>query len=144
MNWSTTMHLLSEACAALRDGGAAEVLYPRLEPLCDQVSMSAGVRCDGSLGHAAGLLATCLGRWDEAERHFEHALAVNDRIGAKAAKIGTLRAWATMLLERDAPEDRLRAQRMIAEANADAEALALVAEAAKLQRLRSRLVAEPA
>ncbi len=133
MNWSPTIHFLSEACGALGDARAAAMLYPVVEPFAGQVALAAGVRCDGSRGHAAGLLAHCLSCYDDAERHFEAAIAVNDRIGAKAAAVATRRAFVSTLLTRG---DRLRAGKLIDEALALAAPLDLVAEIAKLESLR--------
>ena len=96
-------------------------------------------RCDGSLGHAAGVLAACLQHWDDAERHFEHAVAMNDRLGARPAAVRTRRAYAAMLLDRNAPGDQQRAADLITAALAETEQLDMPAEAAKLQRLRERL-----
>jgi tetratricopeptide (TPR) repeat protein len=144
MNWATTIHMLSAVCWTLHDERAALALYPSVDAVADQVGMAAGVRCDGSLGQAAGILAACLKRWDDAERHFERALAVNRRIGARAAEVSTLRAYATLLVERNLPADAGREEQMIGLAEQAAEALGMAGETAKLQRLRSRLEAEPA
>ncbi len=38
--------------------------------------------CTGSARYFLGLLAEALGRDEEALQHFEHAVAINDRIGA--------------------------------------------------------------
>jgi hypothetical protein len=93
----------------------------------------------GSLGYPTGVLAACMQRWDDAERHFEHAVAVNDRLGARPAAVRTRRAYAAMLLDRDAPGDRERAADLITAALAETEQLDMAAEVAKLQRLRERL-----
>jgi tetratricopeptide (TPR) repeat protein len=144
MNWSSAVHMLSAVCDALQDVQAAEVLYPPVDAVADQVGLSAGVRCDGSLSHSAGLLAMCLGRWADAERHLDRAVTVNARIGAKAAEVSSRRAYAALLVERNTADDARRAEQLIAQAEQAAEALGLVAETAKLQGLRARLKLEPA
>jgi hypothetical protein len=101
--------------------------------------LGSGGRCDGSLGHPAGVLAACLQRWEDAARHFEHAVAMNDRLGARPAAVRTRRAYAAMLLDRNAPGDQPRAAALISAALAETEQLDMPAEAAKLQRLRERL-----
>jgi tetratricopeptide (TPR) repeat protein len=138
--WAGSMFHLAEVCGALRDARAAALVYPKLEPLAEQVGV-VGIfyRCDGSLGHAAGVLAACLQRWEDAERHFEHAVAMNDRLGARPAAVRTRRAYAAMLVERNAPGDRQRAAELITAALAETEQLDVPAEVAKLQRLRGRL-----
>jgi hypothetical protein len=138
-NWSEGMFLLAEVCAALRDARAAELLYARLRPVAEQVGFVGGNRCVGSLGYPAGVLAACLQRWEEATRHFEHAVAMNDRLGARPAAVRTRRAYAAMLLDRNASGDQARAAALITAALAETEHLDMPAEAAKLQRLRARL-----
>jgi hypothetical protein len=139
-NWAGVMFLLAEVCGALRDGRAAETLYAKLRPLAEQVAVVGGVvLCLGSFGHAAGFLAACLKRWEDAERHFEHAVAMNDRLGARPAAVRTRRAYAAMLLDRNAPGDQPRAAALITAALAETQQLDMPAEAAKLQRLRKRL-----
>ena len=138
--WAGAMFHLAEVCGALRDARAAALCTRSSEPLAEQVGV-VGIftRCDGSLGHAAGVLAACLQRWDDAERHFEHAVAMNDRLGARPAAVRTRRAYAAMLLDRNATGDQPRAADLITAALAETEQLDMPAEAAKLQRLRRRL-----
>jgi len=140
VNWVTSMFLSAEVCGALRDARAAALMYPKLEPLAEQVGVS-GIftRCHGSLGYTAGVLAACMQHWDDAERHFEHAVAMNDRLGARPAAVRTRRAYAAMLLDRNAPGDQARAADLITAALAETDLLDMPAEAAKLQRLRERL-----
>jgi hypothetical protein len=137
--WAGSMFLLGEVCSALRDGRAAELLYAKLRSLAEQVGVVGRIiRCEGSLGHPAGVLAACLQRWEDAERHFEHAVAMNDRLGARPAAVRTRRAYAAMLLDRNAPGDQQRAADLITAALAETEQLDMPAEAAKLHRLRER------
>ena len=91
----------------------------------------------GSNGFPAGLLASCLGRCEEAERHFEHALVVNERLGARPWIVRTRRAYAAMLLDRNASGDRARAAALIAAGLAEAEQLGMAREIVRLQRLRT-------
>ena len=79
------------------------MLYERLRPVARQVYVLAGMLgCAGSYGLYAGMLAACLHRWDDAERHFADALAMNERLGARPYVVRTRRAWASMLLDRNA------------------------------------------
>jgi tetratricopeptide (TPR) repeat protein len=139
-NWVGWMFMLAEACDVLGDARAAQPLYVKFRPLAEQVGvLGSNQLCVGSLGHAAGVLAACMQHWDDAERHFEHAVAMNDRLGARPAAVRTRRAYAAMLLERNAPGDQSRAADLITAALAETEQLDVPAEAAKLQRLRERL-----
>src|SRR5581483_2713782 len=70
--WLTSMAMAAEVCAALQDTGQAERLYRRLLPYAGLNVVDATPR--GSVARYLGLLATLLGRWDEAQQHFETAL----------------------------------------------------------------------
>ncbi len=93
--------------------------------------------------HAAGQFAACLKQRLAAERHFEAALATNERIGALVAAVCNRRAYAAMLIERAAPGDRDRAATLIDTAAEATAALGMPAEAAKLSRLREQLERPP-
>src|SRR5262249_56923745 len=71
LNWSWDAYTanLSEAVSDLGDRSAAAVLYERLRPIAGQ-ALAALLGCAGSFGLWCGMLAACLGRWDDAEGHF--------------------------------------------------------------------------
>jgi hypothetical protein len=98
--------------------------------------------CAGSYGLYAGMLAACLHRWDDAERHFADALAMNERLGARPYAVRTPRAWASMLLDRNAPGDATRARDLIAAGRAEAETLGMARELVRFERLEKRLLDE--
>jgi len=58
----------------------------------------------GSCAHWLGLLAAMLGRRDVASAHFEAALEMNARLGARPALGRTCYAYGRMLLRRDADD----------------------------------------
>jgi hypothetical protein len=135
------MFLLAEVCAYLEDAEAAAELYPRLLPVAEQVGTTVIlINCWGSLHFPAGLLASCLRRWEDAERHFEGALATNERLEARPWVVCTRRGWATMLLDRDAPGDRERAAELIATGRAEAEQLGMAREIVRFERLHVDLL----
>jgi hypothetical protein len=134
------MSLLAEVCAYLEDAEAAAELYPRLLPVAEQVgSIVIFLNCYGSLHFPAGLLASCLRRWEEAERHFEGAVAMNERLEARPWVVRTRRGWAAMLLDRNDPGDRARAADLIAAGRAEAEQLGMARELVRFERLSARL-----
>ena len=57
-----------------------------------------------------------MSRWDEAEKHFEDALEMNARMGARPFVAHTQHQYANMLLARDAPGDREKALELVTEA----------------------------
>ena len=62
---------------------SAAVLYELLLPYGDRVAVSYPEISTGSVARYLGLLAATMERWDDAERHFEDALEMNARIGAR-------------------------------------------------------------
>ncbi len=142
--WPGYMASLSDAVCELDDTPAAAVLYERLRPVAGQVLAYAGILgCAGSDALYCGMLATCLRRWDDAERHFADALAVNERLGARPYVVRTHRAWTTMLLDRNAPGDAARARDLIAAGRAEAERLGMARELVRFERLRARMESAP-
>jgi hypothetical protein len=85
------------------------------------------------------MLAAVLEMWDDAERHFKTALAMNERIGARPWNVRTRRSYAEMLLDRDAPGDADRARNLIAAGRAEAETLGMTRELVRFQRLHERM-----
>jgi len=140
LNWTWASYTvqLSEAVCDLLDRSAAAVLYERLRPISGQV-LAWMVGCAGSFALWCGMLAACLGRWDDAERHFADALAMNARLGARPYAVRTRRAWAAMLLDRAAPGDTARVKELIAAGLAEAGTLGTAREIVRLERLRARV-----
>ena len=76
-----------------------------------------------------------LGQWDEAERRFAEARDMHVRMGAKPWLARTELAWARMLLARGEPGDDVAARARLAEAIVIADALGMVAVAARARAL---------
>jgi class 3 adenylate cyclase/DNA-binding CsgD family transcriptional regulator len=108
--WLYCMVYLSEVCAALGDAARAAVLCRLLLPYAGRnIVLGAGIACCGSADRYLGLLCATMGRWPEAQQHFEQALAMNGRIGARVALAHTRHDYAVMLLTRGEAGDRERA-----------------------------------
>ena len=82
------------------------------------------------------MLARALGRFDEAERHFEVALAADTRMGARPWVAETQLAYAALLLERGGSEDRRRAEALLDQACATADELGMAAVTRRAEALR--------
>jgi DNA-binding CsgD family transcriptional regulator len=105
--WLYCMVYLSEVCVALGDAERAAMLYRLLLPYAGRnIVLGAGIACCGSAGRYLGSLCTAMARWSDAQAHFEEALAMNERIGARVALAYTRHDYATMLLARGAAGDR--------------------------------------
>jgi class 3 adenylate cyclase len=106
----TSFSYLAEVILFLGDRDRAALLYELILPYADRIFiLGVNVCCLGSGSFPLGRLATLLERWPEAERHFEVALEMNKRIGARPFVALTQQAYADMLLERGESSDRERA-----------------------------------
>jgi DNA-binding CsgD family transcriptional regulator len=137
--WLTGMSLLVEVCVTLGDVSRAARLYELLLPYASQVIVAgSAAACYGAVARYLGLLATALGRWQEAARHFEDALAMNTRLRARPFTAYTQHEYAVMLLARGAPGDRQHADGLLAEALTTAETLGMRRLGQQVHELRTR------
>jgi tetratricopeptide (TPR) repeat protein len=111
--WLYGMSLLAETCALLSDNDAAGRLYGLLLPYAAFNAVDVGEGMRGSIARHLGLLAFTISRFDDAARHFDEALAMNARMGARPWLAHTQGDYARMLLARDGPGDRDRAQELL-------------------------------
>jgi tetratricopeptide (TPR) repeat protein len=125
-SWLVSVHLLSEVCAFLGDSRRAATLYELLLPYAghNAVVGQAAV-CIGSVSRNLGLLAATMARWEEAAQHFEDALKMNAKMGARPLIARTQYEYATMLLARDQPGDRERALELLNKALDTAQELGM-------------------
>jgi DNA-binding CsgD family transcriptional regulator len=144
-DWAFALSLLSQACAAIGDSGNADVLYGLLRPLAGYVvSVHSAAACLGSTSRYLGMLATTLGRFDDAERHFDDSDVMNARLGARPLLTHTKVDRARLRLARRARGDLRRARLLLEEAAAAFEGLEMVFHANKARELAgSSLVGVP-
>jgi class 3 adenylate cyclase len=141
--WPSSITSLALVCSDLGERTLAAQFYPELQEVAGQVGVTSSVVvCYGSLAYPCGLLADCLGRRDEAEQYFRQAEQMNERIGARPYLVRTRRAWAAMLLERNAAGDAAHAAALIEDALAEASRLDMKREIERLHRLSMPGVAE--
>jgi tetratricopeptide (TPR) repeat protein len=127
-NWPIAMALLAETCAFLGDRERAQYLYQQLLPVSDRcVLVGAAVDCYGATHRLLGRLATTLERWEDAERHFEDCVEMDNRMGAGRFAGWTFHLYADMLLRRDGPGDREKALSLLSQALNVAERLGMTA-----------------
>ena len=138
--WPSAVMSLGQVASDLGDQALAEHFYPQLQKVAGQVGVTAiGLICYGSLALPCGLLAACLRRWDEADRYFGEAEAMNERIGARPYLVRTRRAWAAMLIDRNAPGDGARIAALMAAARDTAVEIGMQREIVRLDRLSERI-----
>jgi tetratricopeptide (TPR) repeat protein len=108
--WMGTMTYLVDVCTFLKDRARAATLYGILLPFAGcNVIVGNAAACYGALSRYLGALATIVERWEDAERHFEDALAMNANMDARPWLARTQDQYATMLLARHQSSDRDKA-----------------------------------
>ncbi len=143
--WACCIAYLAEVCAFLGDARRAEVLHALLLPYQSR-NIVAGtvVACFGAGARHLGMLATVAGRWEDAERHFEQALAINTRQGARTWIAHTQAAYADLLRLRGGAADFERSASLRDAARDTAQALGLAGLLAKLDHAAAApLMAQP-
>ena len=103
--------LLGEVCSALRDPTHAPRLYELLSPYAWRNVVCHPGCAIGSVSRYLGVLATLLERFDEAARHFEDALAMNERMGARPWLAHTQHDYARLLIAHGTTDDRAKGTR---------------------------------
>jgi tetratricopeptide (TPR) repeat protein len=139
--WTISVCFLAEAAARLGDAPRAAVLYERLLPYADRVSISYTEISLGPVAHYLGILAAATGRWNEAEQHFTSAFELSERIGARPWLAHTQHDYAQMLLDRGHQGDRGRVTELLDHALATYRRLGMdgfARKAAALEAGRSR------
>jgi class 3 adenylate cyclase len=131
--WLLTIGYLGEVAAFLRDRPRCELLYELLLPHADRNVVVLNAACNGSVSRQLALLAAALGHVEDAERHFEDALAMNQRLESPPLIARTQADYARVLLERDGPGDREKALQLASRALAAAQELGM-------QRLSERVL----
>jgi hypothetical protein len=107
---------LASVCAYLGDAERAALVHELLLPIASRHIVAAGTAPLGSASRPLGLCAATMRRWDDAVRHFELAVDMNRRVGARPWLAHTEYAYADMLLARGDPADRARARGLVASA----------------------------
>jgi DNA-binding NarL/FixJ family response regulator len=102
------------------------MLYQAMLPYAERnIVFGAGIACCGSADRYLGLLCAAMGRWSNAERHFQAALVINERSGARVALANTQHDYAAMLLARDESGDCERAAALLQASLENARAIGM-------------------
>jgi predicted ATPase/DNA-binding CsgD family transcriptional regulator len=143
--WVASVTYFAHVATALGDAPRAELLYRLLAPYAGR-NLLAGtsIACFGAADAVLGSLSATLRRWDEAQRHFEAALGMNERQGARPALAHTRQQYAQMLLARASGDDRALATALLDAAAADAAVLGMRTLARRIERCRAALATSPA
>jgi predicted ATPase/class 3 adenylate cyclase len=113
--WWLTIFLWADICSRLGADARANELYELLAPFAGLLAVS-GTLVAGSVAWALGVLATTLGRHEQAEGHFAAATELEEHFGAPLFLARTHVGWARALVARGQAEDLERAQHMLEQA----------------------------
>jgi hypothetical protein len=114
--WGAVVGLLAEVAATTGSTSHAALLYDLLEPFAGRLLATViGLACLGAAERYQGMLSTTLERWDDAEAHFERALALEARIGGRALLARTRYWQARFLRARARPGDESAAGDLLAD-----------------------------
>jgi predicted ATPase/DNA-binding SARP family transcriptional activator len=123
--WLLSLTLLADVSTALGDPSRSGALHRLLLPFEDRIAVSYPEFSTGSVARSLGLLAATLECWDDAERHFEVALRMNDRMSARPWLARTQQDYARMLGKRGHPGDAERAEKLLLRAHGAASEIGM-------------------
>jgi class 3 adenylate cyclase len=112
--WSAVLALLAEVAVRGRCTTQAALLYDLLGLFAGRLLTTViGLACLGAAERYQGMLSSTLGRWDDAEAHFEHALDLEQRVRGHAL-VPRTRYWqAQFLRDRARPGDDRTARALL-------------------------------
>ncbi|HMI90565.1 MAG TPA: AAA family ATPase, partial [Polyangiales bacterium] len=129
-----TLVRIADVCSAVGDAEDAAVLYEKLLPRASFYAHDGPLVCLGSYSRPLAELALQRTRHAQAEQHFADALASNERLGHRPEHVRTRLGLARLLLATSRVQE---AQRLIADAAAEARALSMPPMIALADRLAS-------
>jgi class 3 adenylate cyclase len=122
----TTLLLHADVARRLGDAPRAALLYDLLLPYADlQVQVGNCILCLGSASRSLGQLAATMGRWEDAERHFERAVQFDEKIGSRPWAARSRFEYAWMLRERGQPGDSEKALALVNQALSEYQAMGM-------------------
>jgi DNA-binding SARP family transcriptional activator len=116
--WLVGVCLIAETCVILGDTERAAPLYELLVPYASLNAVAVPELALDSTSRPLGILATLLERFEDAARHFDEALRMDERMGARPWLAHAREEYARMLFRRDAGGDRERAEQLLSRARA--------------------------
>jgi len=133
--WTASLSTLTGLCDALDDGKRARQLLDLFTPHEGHlVVMGWGDVCPGAVDRYLGILADTAGEPARAERHFDAALALEEKIGSAPSLARTRLRYGWMLTRR-AGSDGERARQLLRDAEDSARELGMAGLAAQAASL---------
>lgn len=143
LHWLVTMTLAGEAAAQVGDDDTAAAFWEQLLPYADRfVPINLGAAVWGTVARPLGLLSQRLGRDEEAISHFERAVRVSARLGARPWLIEAQLELAEAMISAE-QQDRARIDELVAEAISGAHELGIERFVARAERLADQRSSPP-
>jgi tetratricopeptide (TPR) repeat protein len=130
--WLFAMNTLPDVCAYLGDDAAARTVYDLLLPYQRLYAEAPVEGAFGAIARGLGVVATQLGQFEAAVRHFEDAIEIEHRMRARPWVAHARHALGESLL---ASGDEARARAVLDEAIAGYRALGMETWAARAAAL---------
>jgi tetratricopeptide (TPR) repeat protein len=112
--WQTSLSYLAETCCTLDAVDDAELLYELLLPYRDLAIVVGNASvCLGAAARFLGQLASLMGRWDDAEAHFQRAMELDARMVARTWLPHSQFQYSRMLFRRGRPGDTASANELL-------------------------------
>jgi class 3 adenylate cyclase len=133
--WILHLSGLAQCCVLARDERRGELLYELLLQFADRNAVSYTQQPFGPVALRLAGLAAMLGRWDDAEQHFEAALECCRLLGARAIGARVVYEFGAALLERGRPSDKARAAVLLDESRSVAGELGITGSLERIDAL---------
>jgi DNA-binding CsgD family transcriptional regulator len=125
--WWGTLSYLADTCAAVGDGEAAAALHAEFLPCAGLVvQVGSFLAAYGAADRYLGMLAALLGRPEEAEDHFQAALALETRAEMPVWVAQTRLAYGRFLAERGGSVEGGQARELLSQAHQEAQRLGML------------------
>ncbi len=136
-HWILAMSFLAAVSVAVEDREKSASIYDLLLPFAPRIGVVAALSCWGSVSLYLGLLAAALDRIGQAKEHFEDAIEMHERIGARPLRAATECAYARVLLASADPADRRKGEEILRRAETAATELGLARLTERIESLRA-------
>ncbi|HEY5639578.1 MAG TPA: AAA family ATPase [Dehalococcoidia bacterium] len=133
--WMASMVTLAEVCYRIGKREGAAELYDVMSRYPDRNATAGNAICYGPIARYLGMVATVLGRWDDAERHFQFSIEMSERGGLRPSLADARMKYGDMLLRRNDHRDREKARELLQQALEAAQEMGAARIAADCERL---------
>jgi tetratricopeptide (TPR) repeat protein len=133
--YPNALHNLGIAATRFSDRPRVERLYGMLLPYARFNTPNNMLFYEGSASHALAVMAAELGRHEDAEGHFEEALAMNERMGTRPHLARTYFIYAQYRASREGKASQARARELASKGLELADALGMVGLQPQLRAL---------